>query len=320
MSSADRDQSSAADDYELDLEKVSKCWSQTPEQLEQRALTNWMGHEHVKRHIQKRTTGDENLDWLSYIIAKYFQTPVERALSLGCGDGGLERHVLGSGAVKFFDAYDVSAGAIESARRKAEESGVLDKIRYAITDLNQLETLPEEYDAVFASMSIHHIEALESVFNEIRKGLKPNGLFIMNEYIGPTQFQLPASQLDLINDLLTILPPHYRRMIREGHATEDVKQAHFIHPLEWFAQYDPSEAVRSAEILTVLKDYFEIIEFKPYGGALLQFLLDNIVGNFDDTQEADRAWLDVLEYIETTVEEASVIASDFALIVAGPIK
>src|SRR5260370_12126257 len=185
MSLLDRDPSSTSSNDESDLERISKCWSQTPEQLEQRALTNWMEHHHIKRYIQKRTTGDESLDWLSYIIAKYFQTPVERALSLGCGCGGLERHAISMGAVKAFDADDVYEGAIESARRSAKEDGLDAQINYAITDLNQLTTSPEAYDAIFASMSIHHIEALEMVFNEIRNGLKPSGLFIMNEYIGP---------------------------------------------------------------------------------------------------------------------------------------
>jgi SAM-dependent methyltransferase len=277
-----------------------------------------MEHEYVKKHINLRTTGDESLDWFSYVIQKYFRTPVERALSLGCGDGGLERHALDAGAVKRFDAYDASCGAIENAKKAAESKGLLQRVNYAVADLNLLCLEAGSYDSVFASMSIHHIHALERVFEEVRGALKRPGLFILNEYIGPTRFQLPPIQIKLINDLLKILPRDLRRVIRDGKCTSEIKERHQIHPLSWFDENDPSEAVRSAEIMPLLQRFFRIVEFKPYGGTLLQFLLENIVGNFDESQEKDCAWLDILFYFEGALEDAGVIDSDFALIIASP--
>jgi SAM-dependent methyltransferase len=258
------------------------------------------------------------LDWLTYVLRKFFPAPIERAVSLGCGEGGLERHALSVGAVDLFDAYDASEGAIQNARRHAEIVGHAQGVRYSVRDVNRFSSPGRIYDAAFASMSIHHIEALESVFDELRKSLKPTGLFVMNEYIGPTKFQLPPAQLTLINDLLGILPARYRRMIRDGARTNEIKQEHHIHPLEWFERYDPSEAVRSADLLSVLQDYFEIVEIKSYGGTLLHFLLENIVGNFDNSKEEDRAWLRMLEYFETTLEKGAMIDNDFAVIVARP--
>lgn len=302
------------------LNKVAKWWARSPENLRQRALIAWMEHEYVKKHINLRTTGDESVDWLSYILQKYFRTPVERALSLGCGDGGLERHALEAGAVERFDAYDASCGAIENAKKSAQTRGLLHRINYIVADLNHLHVKADGYDSVFASMSIHHIHALERVFEEVRGGLKLSGLFIMNEYIGPTRFQIPPAQLKLINDLLEILPRDFRRIIRNEKPTSEIKERHLIHPHSWFEENDPSEAIRSAEILPILQRFFRIVEFKPYGGSLLQFLLENIVGNFDDRQEKDRAWLDMLFYFERALEDAGVIDSDFALIVAAPRK
>ncbi|MBZ5554795.1 MAG: class I SAM-dependent methyltransferase [Acidobacteriia bacterium] len=299
------------------LSKVSKWWDQSPEELEQRSLIAWMEHEHIKRHINRRTTGDESLDWFRYILQQYFPTPVNRALSLGCGDGGLERYALHAGAVAIFDAYDASSGAIETARKTAEIEGLLPRINYAVADLNQLQVPINRYEAVFASMSIHHVQALEAVFEGVRNGLKPSGYFILNEYIGPTRFQLPPIQIKLINDLLNILPQDLRRIIREGKVTTEIKSGHQIHPLSWFDDNDPSEAVRSSDILPLLQRFFRIIEFKPYGGTLLQFILENIAGNFDEKQAEHRAWLDVLAYLENTLEDAGLIGSDFALIVAS---
>ncbi|MGB7624916.1 MAG: class I SAM-dependent methyltransferase [Terriglobia bacterium] len=302
------------------FDKVARWWAQSPEKLRQRAFIAWMEHEYVKKHINLRTTGDESLDWFSYILQRYFHPPVARALSLGSGDGGLERHALDAGAVERFDAYDASPGAIEDAKKSAKTKGLLHRVNYVVSDLNHLRLEAGGYDSVFASMSIHHVHNLEGLFEEVRAALKLSGFFIMNEYIGPTRFQLPPIQIKLINDLLKVLPRDFRRVIRDGKPTSDIKESHLIHPLTWFEENDPSEAARSAEILPLLQRFFRIVEFKPYGGTLLHFLLQDIVGNFDESQENDRAWLDILFYFEGALEDARAIDSDFALIVASPQK
>jgi len=300
------------------LDKAGEWWTPSPEAIRQKALVAWMEHDHIKRHIQRRTTGDPSLDWLTYVLKKYFPVPVARALSLGCGEGGLERHALGAEAVGRFDAYDISPGAVDAARRAAASAGLSDRVHYAVKDLNDLRAPRKYYDAVFASMSIHHIEALEDVFREIQQALKPSGYFVMNEYIGPSRFQLRPGQLKLINDLLSMLPEDLRRIIRDGKATAEIKRTHEVHPLSWFDENDPSEAVRSEEILPILQEFFGMTECRAYGGELLQFLLENIVGNFDEGREDHRAWLDMLAYVEGALEEAGAIRSDFALIVAIP--
>lgn len=300
------------------IEKVARWWAESPEERMKRSIVVWMDHPHIKRHINRRTTGDESLDWLNYVIQKYLEPPIESGLSLGCGGGGLERHALWAESVGHFDAYDVSPDAIESAKRAAKEAGVYERINYLVMDLNEVELPLNAYDAVFASMSIHHVEALERVFEGVRNALRPRGRFIINEYIGPSRFQLSPVQCQLINDLIKIIPQRLRKTIRGGRITSEVKTSHEIHPLTWFDENDPSEAVRSAEIIPFLKNYFKIIEFRPYGGALLQFVVENIVGNFDNNKEDDRAWLDMLTFVERKLEDCGVIESDFALVVAEP--
>ena len=301
---------------DLTIEKVADWWDQSREERQKKSLVAWMEHDHIKRHINRRTTGDESLDWFNYVLQKYFKSPVERALSLGCGTGELERLALRAEAVDLFDAYDISPGAIESAKKAAIEAGNLERINYKVTDLNHIQLKGDAYDAAFASMSIHHIQALENVFESVRASLKPSGLFIINEYIGPTRFQLPPVQMRLINDMLEILPQRLRKIIRGGQITSDIKHIHKVDPLTWFDENDPSEAVRSGEIMALLERFFTVLEFKPYGGSLLQFIVEDIVGNFDDNDQEDRAWLEMLEFVENTLEEYGVIKSDFALIVS----
>jgi ubiquinone/menaquinone biosynthesis C-methylase UbiE len=302
-----------------DVEKVDKYWADSPS-LEEKRLIAWMEHPRILRYINSRTTGDPIFTWFPYVVQKYIPVPVSRALSLGCGTGGLERHGLSIGAAEMFDAIDISSGSIDEARSTAQQLGLESKVNYKVGNLNKLQLGHQEYDVVFASMSVHHVEALEALCTQICRTLRDGGYFICNEYIGPNRFQLSAERLQIINKLLSLLPARYRRIIRNSQVTSEIKTLHQNPPLAWFDEYDPSESVRSADIMSVIRQYFHIVEYRPYGGSLLHFLLQNIVGNFQDGQEEDDAWLDTLTYFEQLLEEKCVVDSDFALIVATPIK
>jgi hypothetical protein len=70
----------------------------------------------------------------------------------------------------------------------------------------------------------------------------------------------------------------------------------------------------------VLSLYFDIIDRKPLGGSILQFLLDGIAGNFKADDPQDMEWLRLLFSIEDSLMEMREIDSDFAYIVARPKK
>jgi hypothetical protein len=50
-----------------------------------------------------------------------------------------------------------------------------------VGNLNELLLRAQEYDVVFASMSIHHVEALEALCTQICLTLRDGGYFICNE-------------------------------------------------------------------------------------------------------------------------------------------
>ena len=161
---------------------------------------------------------------------------------------------------------------------------------------------------MFASQSVHHITALEHYLDQVRRTLKPGGLFIFNEFVGATQFQWPDAQLAHANAMLARIPERYRDSIR-GHGLK----THIERPtLELMNQIDPTEAIRSADILAEVDARFELVEARDFGGTLLQLVLEDIVGNFRDTPE-DIAVLQSLFDEEQALLASGELHSDFTL-------
>lgn len=300
-------------DSEAGLETAGKHWGERArEQVALNKPNSWAECPVVNQeYICPLISGQANVGWLEYVARKYYPSPVASAISLGCGGGGLERHGLQLQIAERFDGFDVSEDALQLAKEEALASGQLASINYAVANLNKLEFAENVYDAVFASQSVHHIEALEHYMQQVKRALKPGGYFIINEFVGPNQFQWTDVQLQHCQRLLAEIPESYRQMIREPGVKNTIERP----TIEFMNAYDPTEAIRSADIITELEKQFEVVERRDFGGTLLHLVLDNIAGNFSDTDEG-KSILRNLFAQEQRLITSGEISSDFTLIVA----
>ncbi|HEX3130981.1 MAG TPA: class I SAM-dependent methyltransferase [Thermoanaerobaculia bacterium] len=276
----------------------------------------WLAVPEVYRCYVRAATGGRREDsWVNDCVLHFLagRTPAERMLSIGCGAGALERHLALLSAFLQCDAWDIAPTAIETARRLAREEG-LHNIHYEVCDANSpgfLEGPEARYDAVWFNSSLHHIEALELVCEGVARSLKPDGWLFVHEYVGPSVFALPPRQKQVIRAAFDLIPERFRRngpgSLAEAPAIPD--------PVE-VAAVDPSEAVRSADIIKVVSHYFDVVEHNPAGGTVLQFLLHGIAGNFRPEDPESMKVLDLLIRIERTLIEVGDIQSDFVLLAA----
>ena len=296
-----------------DADKTAAFWGadRHPDELRY----HWLNHPVTREYLQQRISGDPSVGSLAYWQAKYFPRPLGHALSLGCGFGGFERSLLQINGAEHVTGIDVSGGAIDGARSLAEQGGFADRITYQVFDLNKYSLPAASYDAIFGISAVHHIENLEKIFDQCHQALKPGALLFLDEYIGPTRWQYSDDIKDIINRILAILPPRFRRRF---HAPGVLATEAWRPDLLWFETTDPSESIRSADILPELKRKFDIIDFRPYGGAILHILLSGIAGNFLELREEDTALLQLMAFLEETLEQKGIIKSDFAAIVARP--
>lgn len=273
---------------------------------------HWVESPVVIEYMNKNIAGNANLDWVTYIFQKYLQktSGVLKLLSLGCGAGNLERHLFSLAPFRKIDAYDISEGAIKAAQLAANKANM--QINYMTADLNEIKLPKIYYDVIFMDMSLHHVEELEHLLNEVNNALKVGGLFIINEFVGPSQFQYTKKQVEVINDIIDLLPSIYRSRVTDS----KILKPFFAPPsIEYMNANDPSEAIRSAEIIESVKRIFEVLEQKDYGGTILHMLLQDIIGNFDPENERDKTVLQLILYIEKLLIREKIIESDFTLMV-----
>ncbi len=323
----------------------------------------WWDVPAVRRRLDQLISGDPECDWIAHLKRAHLagRAPVARALSLCCGDGRVERSLVLDGVARECEGVDASPGALERARGLADEAGVCG-LSYRLCDVNQLEADEGSYDLVVAHQALHHIEALEHVAHTCRKALRPGGLMVAHEYVGPNRLATTPRDLELMNAALRLLPERLRTSVswqRSGRVGPGARRT----PLQWarkawlklvhgelgaalvhrrnlarlrstgqayikseirpiigdeLAADDPTEAIRSADILGVLEAEFEFVQLTPLHGALLHRVLDDIAGNFDADDAEATQMLEMLFDIEDHLTAAGQLESHFAFVVGRP--
>lgn len=296
--------------------KTSEYWGKEAGTWQIGRGIHWTEHVAIQQRLNKKVSGDPLKDayqfFIDFLKEKGLNFPLSCCLTLGCGAGDLERGLAQYDFCKRHDAYDIADGAIKRAEEQAKADG-LSHIFYKVTDIDRISLSPDTYDVVFGVSSVHHFNKLEHIFSEVKKSLKPGGFFFLNEFVGPTKFQWTDKQLNIVNSLLQILPERYRVNKRDGTTIKTKYRRPSIAEMDTI---DPSEAIRSEDILRLLPIYFEIVAKKDSGGTILHLLLQDIAGNFDYNNDQDMILLNMLFEIEDALMEIGEIPSDFAVIIA----
>jgi len=297
----------------LSQQRVAAVWGEGAEgrqRAQHGGATLWLDSPQVLRgYVFPQFQGKH---WYQYLADRYCPQPRTRGLSLCCGDGEIERNLLRFRICQMCEGLDVSSRAVELARHQAAAAGLADRLAYRVADVERARFTPDSCDLIVAWMALHHLRKLGHIFREVKRALKPDGIFIINEYVGPPRFQVPDDQVACINSLLASLPEELRRK-PDGVTIKD----RFVRPrLSEIIRHDPSEAVSSHRILPQLRRHLAVVEEVAYGGAILQWLLAGIVQNFREDHPHHRAHLERLYAAERDALQNGRFASDFAFVVA----
>ena len=282
----------------MDTQLVKSHWSTVDCAADER---NFYAFPPIRARSSELVVGvaDAAPDWCERRTLQHIgrRVPFERCLSLCCGFGHVERSLARLGAAKKFVGMDIAPGAIDEARLRASD---LD-IDYIVCDLNETDLPRGGYDLIWANGALHHLANVEEVIAKLSGTLRPDGVLVCTEYVGPRYQQLGARQRELIAQARELLPRELKtRTIsyRPYGNSLAAKAARYLArrvdrmlgrppvwempPVEFFLATDPSECVSSDRIVKALSRHFEM-DFRGFGGSILGYALDAaFYRNFDD--------------------------------------
>ena len=230
-----------------------------------------MGEEVVRRYINQSVTGSPHR-WPIERLQTLVPSPFASAVSLGCGEGALERDLLSKGLCASVLGIDISTAVLKLAKARAESAG-LTGVRYQQGDLNTLKLPAATFDAAFFHQSLHHVEDLDSCLSATVSALRPGALVYIDEYVGPSRGEWSTAHIKEAAELFARLPASVRRSRR------------LKLPVDW---RDPTEAVRSSHILAAVSRHFTVLDRRDYGGNYLSVIhphlrLDHLIAGERNT-------------------------------------
>jgi ubiquinone/menaquinone biosynthesis C-methylase UbiE len=289
-----------------DKDIVSEKWSYDGDET-----SYWWDIPAVCARCNDLVSGNPTVDHYEYISGKYlYDRHSLRGLSLGCGDGHRELRWAMLNKFDHIDAFDLSESQLQKAAQLATRKGYGNTITYTVGDVFKIGMLENYYDIVIGEHSVHHFSPLDVILRKVSRVLKSDGFFVINEFIGPTRFQWTDRQLEATNGLLSVLPAKYRKLVGSGFKANEIKNSRLRMILR-----DPSEAIESARILPLLREIFEVVEIKGYGGPLLHLLFDGIARNFLSEDAETRRWLETCFQVEDLLLASGELQSDFVVAV-----
>ena len=300
------------DGFPGENERVAGVWDATSRERRTAPIQGWLDSPIVlEALVQPRIAGEARTNWLIGLAGRLEIPRGGRWLSLGCGAAGLEIHAAQQGLFASLRGLDLSPTSIEEARTVAAAATRV-PMEFGVADFNVLQLPPDSYDVVLMNMSLHHVRELSRALDQVSASLTAEGFLILNEYVGPRQFQFSDRQLSIVKELLGALPPALRTDVTTGRP----KEAYVRHPVEYWNAVDPSEAIRSDRILFEVGRRFDVVERHDYGGTILHPLLEHIVHNFDGHDEKDVAIISLLVRFEDLLIRSGIFKSDFAALAA----
>jgi len=169
-----------------------------------------------------------------------------KILSLGSGPGGFELALSSKFQINFqMDCIDINEKLLALGQEKAKSLG--QNLTFIQQDINKLELSKEEYDLVLAHASLHHMINHEHIMQEVKKSLKFDGNFVVQEPIPRNGLLMWDETKKVANDLWTLIPEKYKYDCKD----KKHKEQFLIHLPETDHSESGFECIRSQDLYPV---------------------------------------------------------------------
>lgn len=224
-------------------------------------------------------------------------------LSLGAGNCDTEirvaRMMRDAGTTHFvIECLDLNPRMLDRGRASAEREGLSAHIAPVEGDFNRWRPA-RRYDGIMANQCLHHVVALEGLFDAIGTALSPKGYFIASDMIGRNGHQRWPEAQSEVRRFWKELPRAYRRNRQLDRYERSYRN--------WDCALQGFEGIRAQEILPLLIDRFDFRLFIGFANVIDVFV-DRAFGyNFDADAEWDRSFIDrVHAFDEKSFQEGTL--------------
>lgn len=243
---------------------------------------NWWIVPAVRQRWNRLITGDVNRLYEDYLVEEYLPHKKGlRLISIGSGECSHELRLASHQCFSEVVCVDIADNLIATARQKAADQGLEDKMTFRIENVYQMEVDPATFDVVLFHASLHHFAEIDTLLQTVKKWLSADGLLVINEYVGPDRLQFPQDQVEAINTALQTIPRHLRKRYKTGLFKKRFYGSGYLR----MVMADPSECVESSTILPLLHRHYDVVIERPYGGNLLMNVLKDIAHHFTDHED-----------------------------------
>lgn len=263
----------------------------------------WNDYPRVVEYMCKNFTNNRKLWWVEDFKRGYAKVPFKHALFLNCGDGRWERSFIDKKIVTNVTAFDVSPDLIKKAKKAKGKRN----IRYLVADANKIKFPKNKYDLVVNYAALHHTQYINRLCKILSQTLKPDGIFVNFDYIGPHRNQYPILQWLLAKSVNILLPRYIR---------QDLSYPHIPTMLVM----DPTEAIHSELIVNSVKRYFNIIEKHDTGGGIAYLLLTHNPRVPKVSSRKANKYIDIILKYDEICSRISLVPQLFSYFIAKPNK
>lgn len=255
---------------------------------------NWWIIPKVKQRWLERITGDPKVSIEEFTVSRFLKNKQNLTmLSLGSGECATELIFAKYPNFKQITCTDIAEKRLDIGKKSAEKQN-LTNIIFKIKDANKRVESEEKFDVVYFRASLHHFKSIDTLLgNQIKQLLKPDGLLIIDEYVGPSRLQFPKHQIKAINEAIKIIPKPLRQRYKLTWYKNKVSGPGLLRMI----MADPSECVDSASIIPALRNHYETVYEVGYGGNILTLALKDIAQHFTISQpENDKILQHLFDY------------------------
>jgi SAM-dependent methyltransferase len=277
--------------------KISDYWDNRENTFDKNAKRYWYQHPVVLKHYRDLVVKSQEAITKKpinlYLQANYPNRVFENALSIGCGSAHKEMQMVLDGIVGKFDLYELSGNVIKAGESTADNMGIRDKIQFYKEDIFSTDTSASEgqYDLVHWDNALHHMFSVKDAIRLSRRMLKPGGVLVIDDYVGPSYMQVSEEVYKFADSVRSLLEEKY---LKNNTADKDkfplLPKSPRI-PVQAFLDTDPSEMADAGNILPEIYQQCTGARVIKTGGVLYFLGLRPLFGNFDENNERDVARL-----------------------------